>query len=137
MQDFLLRSISGYLIPFIQMYGLYIVLNGHLSPGGGFSGGIVIGLCFILLAVAFGMERAVKQETIITLLYGGMCFVGLLKGSSFVFGLHLPLGTPGDLFSSGMIFVITIGVGIVVACTILTLYYVLMDEPGAQGGHKP
>ncbi|MEW6081985.1 MAG: MnhB domain-containing protein [Bacillota bacterium] len=136
MQDFLLKSVSGYLIPFVQMYGLYVLFHGHLTPGGGFSGGMVIGLCFILVALAFGMERAVKEDYVTTFLYAGMCFVGVLKGLGMLFNIYLPLGTPGELFSSGWIFVITVGVGIVVACTILALYYALMEEPGGHGRHR-
>lgn len=138
MEDFLLKSVSGYLIPFINMYGAYVVLHGHLSPGGGFSGGIIIALGFILLAVAFETEKGLEPVPfdIMTMLYIGMAFVGLLKGGSMAFDIALPLGVPGTLFSSGWIFVITLGVGIVVAATIITLFYCLMEETERKGGEQ-
>lgn len=45
----LLRVISLMLLPFIILFGLYIVLNGDLSPGGGFQGGVVLATAYILV----------------------------------------------------------------------------------------
>lgn len=45
----LLRIISRFLHPFVLMFGIYIVVNGDLSPGGGFQGGVVLASSFILL----------------------------------------------------------------------------------------
>lgn len=45
----LLRIISRFLLPFVLMFGVFIVLNGDLSPGGGFQGGVVLASSFILL----------------------------------------------------------------------------------------
>lgn len=45
----LLRIISRFLHPFVLMFGVFIVLNGDLSPGGGFQGGVVLASSFILL----------------------------------------------------------------------------------------
>jgi len=45
----LLRIISRLLLPFVLLFGVYIVINGDLSPGGGFQGGVVLASAFILL----------------------------------------------------------------------------------------
>lgn len=45
----LLRIISRFLLPFVMLFGVYIVLNGDLSPGGGFQGGVVLASSFMLL----------------------------------------------------------------------------------------
>ena len=42
-RDIILEQVARLLVPFILMFGVYVVLNGHLSPGGGFSGGTVMG----------------------------------------------------------------------------------------------
>ena len=41
----------------IILYGIYVILNGHLSPGGGFSGGSIIGAGLILYAAAYGVDK--------------------------------------------------------------------------------
>ncbi len=45
----LLRIVSRFILPFVLLFGVYIVLNGDLSPGGGFQGGVVLASSFILL----------------------------------------------------------------------------------------
>ncbi len=45
----LLKIISRFLLPYVLLFGVFIVLNGDLSPGGGFQGGVVLASCFILL----------------------------------------------------------------------------------------
>ncbi len=47
MRDFVLKRVVALLLPFIQMYGMYVILHGHVSPGGAFAGGIVVGLGLI------------------------------------------------------------------------------------------
>ena len=44
------------MVPFIQLFGLYVVAHGHYSPGGGFQGGVILGASLILLAMAYDME---------------------------------------------------------------------------------
>lgn len=56
-RDIILEQVARLLVPFILMFGVYVVLNGHLSPGGGFSGGTVMGAGLILYANAFGHRR--------------------------------------------------------------------------------
>ena len=112
------------------IFGIYVILNGHLSPGGGFSGGAIIGSGLILYVNAFGfkkIERFFTQKT-----YKWICFVALLfyclaKTYSFYCGAHhletgIPLGTPGAILSSGLILPLNICVGMVVACTMYAFY---------------
>ena len=116
--------------PFIMVYGIYILFNGHLSPGGGFSGGAILGAGIALYAIAFGAE---KVRTIFTFKTYTVCstvallFYALVKGYAFCMGASglptgIPLGTPGNLLSSGLILPLNICVGIVVACTVYGLY---------------
>ncbi|MDE6918934.1 MAG: hypothetical protein K2P89_03405, partial [Lachnospiraceae bacterium] len=46
--DVILQKVAFFLVPMIIIYGIYVILNGHLSPGGGFSGGAIIGSGLIL-----------------------------------------------------------------------------------------
>ena len=58
--DVILRHGALILVPFTLIYGIYVILNGHLSPGGGFSGGTIIGAALILYNLAFG-DKSTKK----------------------------------------------------------------------------
>ena len=128
--DLILQKISLILVPSLVYFGLYIILNGHISPGGGFSGGSVIGAGFILFEASFGQRRVQKllNEKSITAIrvialftYGGCVSYWFLTGANGIKSA-VPLGTPGDILSSGLILIINLVVGIVVACTMYTFY---------------
>ena len=128
--DIILQKVAFFLVPLIMIFGIYIILNGHISPGGGFSGGAIIGAGLILYVNAFGFAKTEKFFTQKT--YKWICFVALLfyclaKTYSFYCGAHhletgIPLGTPGAILSSGLILPLNICVGLVVACTMYAFY---------------
>ncbi len=128
--DSILQCCSKVLFPIIMVFGVYILLNGHLSPGGGFSGGAIMGAGLIMYVNAFGYketqkifnEKTYKRVTVIAL-----SFYCLAKSYSFFTGAnhldsHIPLGTPGAILSSGLILPLNICVGLVVACTMYAFY---------------
>ncbi len=54
----IVRTITDFVVAFIVVFGAYIVLYGHLTPGGGFAGGVIIACAFILLLLAHGSDAA-------------------------------------------------------------------------------
>lgn len=128
--DLILQKCACVLVPVIMIFGIYIVLNGHLSPGGGFSGGAVLGSGFILYLNAFGYEKMGKLFTEKLYKRTTLCaltFYCLAKSYSFFTGANhmnsgIPLGTPGAILSSGLILPLNICVGLVVACTMYAFY---------------
>ena len=139
MDDIIVKTITKIIIPFVQVYGIFIILHGHISPGGGFSGGTLIGTSLILYTLVFGIEKAEKKfsnrvseiaESGGILLYMMIGLVGILFAGSFLTnqGAGFPLGTPGSLLSGGMIPILMIGIGIKVASTFITLFYTLIEE---------
>lgn len=133
-----MRVVVKLVMPFMQVYGLYIILHGHLSPGGGFPGGAILGSSMILFALVFNLREGNKKipHDISTLLEsGGALWLGLLGLSGILAGANFlgnrvagfPLGTPGNLFSSGLIVLFSLGIGIKVASTFITLYYNLAE----------
>lgn len=131
MKSVILKEISKVVIPFIQIFGVYVIFHGHLSPGGGFAGGTIIGASFILYRIVFGMEYAQKKfkyKSLMPILCFSIMLYGILKGYSFVTGgSHLnlpqpPLGTPGDILSGGFLLPLNILVGTIVAIVIYFLY---------------
>lgn len=57
----IVKSITRLTLGFILLYGIYIALNGHSAPGGGFVGGVIIALSFVHVMLAFGKEVALKR----------------------------------------------------------------------------
>ncbi len=128
--DVILQKCACVLVPLILVFGIYIVLNGHLSPGGGFSGGAVLGSGLILYLNAFGFEKTKRFFTDKVYRRVTLCaltFYCLAKSYSFYTGANhlesgIPLGTPGAILSSGLILPLNICVGLVVACTMYAFY---------------
>ena len=48
----------------IFMYGIYVIVHGHLTPGGGFAGGVIIAGSLILVTLAYGSDflKLIKEE---------------------------------------------------------------------------
>lgn len=128
--DPILRMTARILVPVIMLFGIYVVLNGHISPGGGFSGGAIIGSGLILYQNAFGFKQAARifnEKTYKTISAAALLTYCLCKTYSFFTGAnhldsHIPLGVPGHILSSGLILILNICVGMVVACTMYTFY---------------
>ncbi len=128
--DVILQKCACVLVPLIFIFGIYIILNGHLSPGGGFSGGAVLGSGLILYLNAFGFKRTERfftEKVYRRVTLCALTFYCLAKSYSFFTGANhlvsgIPLGTPGAIISSGLILPLNICVGLVVACTMYAFY---------------
>lgn len=119
----------------IFVYGIYIVIHGHLTPGGAFAGGILLAGAFILLILAFGSEviSLRKEETgssmtesvsiLIALIFA---VLGIFLGAKVFFNNYLPKGDFGELFSAGVIPVYNTLIGIEVAAAIVTIFLALI-----------
>ena len=135
--DVILQTVARILVPPIIIFGIYVILCGHLGPGGGFSGGAVIGAGLILYLNAFGFaktERFFTAKTYKWMSLGALASYALAKSYSFYTGANeihsvIPLGTPGAILSSGLILILNICVGIVVAGTMYT-FYVMFRKGG-------
>ena len=119
----------------VFLYGIYIIIHGHLTPGGGFAGGVVVAGAFILLILAYGSDflKLVKEEAGSTLYENLAVLValflaisGLLFGTRVFFLNWLPKGTPGELVSAGMLPLYNIFIGIEVAASILSIFLALV-----------
>ncbi len=126
----IVRTQSGFLYPFILIFGLYIVIHGHLTPGGGFQGGAVIATGFALVVVAYEYKDVRKWITanrlslaevtgllafIITayLGLGSTFFRNWLANSGSIFGSRVPPGiNPGNLNTGGVLPVMNLAVGL-------------------------
>ncbi|MBQ5973420.1 MAG: hypothetical protein IJL69_04400, partial [Oscillospiraceae bacterium] len=135
--DRILQTAARVLVPVTFVLGLYVVFNGHLSPGGGFSGGAILGSGLVLYLMAFGFRRTGRFFTARTyrvVTTAALCFYCLAKSYVFFTGANglesgIPLGTPGSIFSAGLILPLNLCVGAVVACTIYA-FYVMFRKGG-------
>lgn len=114
----------GYLfLPLTMVVGLDIVLHGHVTPGGGFQGGMVLATGVHLLYVA-GRYRSLEELRPMPLFEiseaGGVVafpllgFAGIAVAGSFLANV-LPFGSFGQLLSSGSVLLLNVAVGIAVA----------------------
>ncbi len=128
--DVILQTVTKMLFPMIVLFGIYVILNGHLSAGGGFSGGAIIGAALILYNNAFGFKSTRRFFTYTVfkwVSFVALTSYALLKTYSFYTGANhlasgIPLGEPGAILSSGLILPLNICVGCVVACTMYTFF---------------
>jgi multicomponent Na+:H+ antiporter subunit B len=107
----LLSTGSRALTPLILLLGVYVFVNGHLTPGGGFQGGAIIASGMLLLLLADPLKHFSHQvisvlESLSGLLFVGIGVLGVLLAGGFLDNRLLPVGTLGELFSAGVIPVI-------------------------------
>ncbi len=105
------------LFPIIMLFGSYIIINGHLSPGGGFQGGAIIGSGMLLLFLAGNKKELNKTATHIVesisvsiILLIGLLGIYYLNG--FLANFIYSLGTFGSIISGGIIPIIYILIGV-------------------------
>lgn len=135
--DAILQMSAYILVPAIILFGIYVILNGHLGPGGGFSGGAIIGAGLILYLNAFGFEKTERfftEKTYKRISFCSLSFYCIAKSYSFYTGANhiesmISKGTPGAILSSGLILPLNIAVGLVVACTMYA-FYVMFRKGG-------
>ena len=150
----IVRTQSGFLYPFILIFGLYIVIHGHITPGGGFQGGAVIATGFALVVVAYEYKKVRKwisanglslAEVTGLLAFIITAYVGLsstffrnwLANTGAVFGSRVPIGiNPGNLNTGGVLPVMNLSVGLEVlgglgAIVVFMLTYLKRGEENA------
>jgi multicomponent Na+:H+ antiporter subunit B len=131
-----LRLVTVLLVPFTVLLAVYITAHGHLTPGGGFQGG-VIGASALLLVYIGGEYIAMRRVRPLTLVTvskaaGAGAFVligvgGILFGAAFLDNF-LPVRTPGELVSAGTIPLLSFAVGFEVAGAFVLLLSEFLDQ---------
>lgn len=141
--DLIIKTVCRLLIPFIQLFALYVIAHGHHSPGGGFQGGVILGASFILLAVSYDLRTA--KERLREKLGGILCAVGvliyagtgalcLLLGLNFLdySALASILHVDPITARSHGILIVEIGVGLAVMATMIWIY----DNISSEGKYE-
>jgi len=132
-EDIIVSTISRILVPFIQLYALYVIMHGHYSPGGGFQGGVILGASMVLLLLTRGYDEATGKvsENTVTLLTsaGVLIYAGIGLLCLFFLGNYLDYGklaallhvNPARARSLGILGIET-GVGIAVMAVMYSIF---------------
>jgi multicomponent Na+:H+ antiporter subunit B len=124
----IVRTASQILIPLIAIFAAYIIMNGHISAGGGFQGGAVIASAVLLLLLANPSQALNTAFLSIAESFAGVLFVlvgiaGLVFSGGFLDNRVLPLGTFGAFFSAGATPIFSVLLGVKVGCELSLILY--------------
>lgn len=131
--DLIIKTGCRLMIPFLQLFALYVIAHGHYSPGGGFQGGVILGASIIVLAISHDLRTAVERmrEKVVAILcavgvliYAGTGTLCLLLGFNFLdySALASVLHVDPIAARSHGILMVEIGVGIAVMTTMIWIY---------------
>ena len=113
--DVILREAGKLLIPCIFLFAFYVLVHGEESPGGGFSGGTVLGCGLILCSVAYGPEFV--RRFFNSRIFSAVRTFGLVLYLC-LYGFYIFMGANGLTYSVSFVMAIDLAVGLVVACTV-------------------
>lgn len=130
-----LRVISGKLGPLVLVFGAYLIAYGHVSPGGGFQGGVVFASGAVLIAMGQGVDSFTSRVSVSTLLaleavaFAVILVVGILGmvfGRGYL-GIFLPVGG-GAEGGAPFVIILNILIGLEVGAGVTSLCLALLEE---------
>ena len=131
-----LRALALVLVPSLLALGVYIVVHGQITPGGGFQGGVILATAplAVFLAGRYLRMRIVAPHTVVEIgdaigaMGYGLVGLGGLVFAGIFFKNFLPLGIPGHLLSAGQIDVASVAVGLEVSGAFLVAWSEFLDQ---------
>ena len=136
-KDCIITTCANIVLPISLVLGAYVILHGHLSPGGGFQGGVLIAGAIAILYVAYGgtkvantfnMKKLKISENLGALGFVFLGTLGIIYGTSFFRNVIYNHGEAGKLYSSGTIFWMNFAVGYKVLAGIGFLLLVMVSS---------
>ncbi|MAG14826.1 MAG: sodium:proton antiporter [Dehalococcoidales bacterium] len=131
-QSIIIQSICSLLIPFIQLFAIYVILHGHYGPGGGFQGGVLLAVSVLLQRLYLGKEVAYQKfppklalalGAVGMLIFGLAGIVPMAFGGSFLDYAYLPLpGVSGAELRYLGILIVELGIGLAVFGTLVLIF---------------
>ncbi|MBT9447879.1 MAG: Na(+)/H(+) antiporter subunit B [Desulfobacteria bacterium] len=131
--DVIVKTLSRLLIPFMQIYALYVIAHGHYSPGGGFQGGVILAASLILLVITYGLDNTLRRmnEKLNVIMcsggvfiYAGIGVLCLILGGNFLDYAKLsPLLGVGIAQARSLgILGVEVGVGMAVMAVMVSIF---------------
>ena len=130
------RAGSLVLIAPLVVLGVYVVVHGYLTPGGGFQGGVALAAApvVVYLAGRYLQFRAISPMSALDFGEGTgaggfvvIGLVGMVVGSAFLLNF-LPLGQPGNVFSGGTLALINLSVGLEISAGVVLVIYEFLEQ---------
>jgi len=157
----IVKTVTRWTAALIFLFGIYVIMTGHLGPGGGFAGGVVLACAYVIVTLAFSHDNVIralpqvlagrldKIEGAASRLdgFGGLMFlalamVGLLQGTAF-FADWLEaiykakdLGENFNIVSAGIIPLANIAIGIKVCMSLFVVFFILASVRLIRKGDK-
>ena len=129
--NFILRTAVGVVLPLIILFGVYIFVHGHLTPGGGFPGGTILSIGILLLYLSSEEYELSEKSKVLEGTSGSLFVIIGLLGIAFsgaFLANFLPTGVIGNLFSAGIVPIIYIVIGFKVGAELSTIVADLHKE---------
>jgi len=129
----IVKTVTRLITSLILLFGIYVVLHGHLTPGGGFGGGAIISGSLVLLFLAYGSEEAKNEmkkwyaslgESLGIFIFWFFSMLGIFLGDYFFLNIF-EKGKPFHLFSAGIIPFCNIAIGIEVGVVLFAIFIIL------------
>ncbi len=137
-QSIIVQTICSLLIPFIQLFAIYVIIHGHYGPGGGFQGGVLLAVSVILQRLYLGKAVSYRKFpptlAIIVGAVGMLIFtisgmIPLIAGASFLDYAYLGIpGVSGAELRYLGILIVEIGIGLAVFGTLVLVFDNLVGE---------
>ena len=140
------RTVTRWVVGFIFLYGLYVVAYGHLTPGGGFPGGVILSCAFVLLVLACGKGEALRAfpyraarnlDSAGALMFLALALLGLASSAGWFFTNVIQKRFPGEplhLFNAGIIPLCNVGIAIKVCASLFLVMVILSVLRVVAGG---
>ena len=143
--DIIVTNTVRLLIPVIQIFAFYVLAHGHVSPGGGFQGGVVMGASFIMIALSWDLEEALARfpmdrcfmvAGLGIILYAGIGLLSMFLGGEFLDYAELANIFPvsREMARYHAMLGVEIGVGLTVTAIMFALYANLSTDGSLKGG---
>jgi multisubunit Na+/H+ antiporter MnhB subunit len=129
----IVRTTTRLTVGFVLLYGVYLVVHGHVSPGGGFTGGVIIALAFVQLMLAYGKATALSKmpkgvsaffESMGALIFLSLALLGFTGGYFFL--NFISKGEPFHLFSAGIIPLANVAISLKVGTGLFAIFIALV-----------
>ncbi|KAF5411000.1 MAG: Na(+)/H(+) antiporter subunit B [Euryarchaeota archaeon] len=145
-ESVIIRTVVRIMVPFIELFALYVIMHGAGGPGGGFQGGVIFGAAIILYAMIYGIAEGKKKmsdaldrilaSTGLTI-YAGTGLLCILFGGMFLQYGAVPLipDNPAEV-SKYLIDLVEIGIGTTVAAVMISLFFDV-SPPESEEGELP
>jgi len=140
----IVKTMSGVTFPFMVIFGLYVIIHGHLTPGGGFQGGAIVASACSMVLIAYGSVWTMKKvkekhlsifESLGALMFISLAFFGILLADGIFFDnfilsqtgfLFSGIGTgSGNINTAGVIPLMNIAVGLKVIAGLFAIVLVM------------